>query len=95
MQLPRRRLKVLEDPDAGLESQNQGGDDETDFVYLVSGTADDDVKVWATFRKMAEKQGLSARIVKTDWLLNCAMAQRIEWDARWELDERSVGGGKK
>jgi len=95
VQLPRRRLKQFEDPEAGLESQNQGGDVETDYVYLVSGTADEEVKLWATFRKMAEKQGLEARIVKTDWLLNSAMAQRVEWDVRWELNERTVPGWKK
>ena len=83
--LPRRRLRIDEDPHAGLESQNQGGDEETGYVYLVSGTEEEDVRVWTTFRKLAEKQGLQARIVKTDWVLNLAMAQRVEWDDGWEL----------
>jgi len=95
VQLPRRRLRLDEDPDAGLESQNQGGDEETDFVYLVSGTADEDVKMWATFRKMASKQGLEARIVKTDWLLNLAMRQCVEWDDKWELKDGKGGGGSQ
>ncbi|GAM83583.1 hypothetical protein ANO11243_015710 [Dothideomycetidae sp. 11243] len=89
VQLPRRRLKLEDDPEAGLESQNQGGNEETDYVYLISGTADEEVKIWPTFRKLAEKQGLEARIVKTDWVLNCAMAQRVEWDEQWELSEES------
>ena len=87
VQLPRRRLRQAGDPGAGLESQNQGGDVETDFVYLVSGTEEDEGKMWQTFRKMAQKQDLEARIVSPDWLLNLAMAQRVEWDEKWELDE--------
>ncbi|KAF2156008.1 BRCT domain-containing protein [Myriangium duriaei CBS 260.36] len=90
--LPRRRLRIDEDPNAGLESQNQGGDQETDFVYLISGTEDEEVKIWQVFRKLAEKQDLEARIVKTDWILNCAMAQQVEWDAKWELKEDQVPG---
>lgn len=84
--LPRRRLRMNEDPDAGLESQNQGGDEETDYVYLLSGATEDEIKLWGTFKKMAEKQDLEARIVKTDWILNCAMAQRVEWDEKWDLE---------
>ena len=87
IQLPRRRLTMAEDPDAGLESQNQGGDVETDYVYLISGSSEEEIKLWAAFRKMAEKQGLKERIVKTDWVLNCAMAQRVEWNEQWELQE--------
>lgn len=90
--LPPRRLRMDEDPDAGLESQNQGGDVETDYVYLVSGTEDDDVKIWPIFRKLAEKQGVQARVVTNEWLLNLAMGQKVEWDDKWELKEELVPG---
>lgn len=90
--LPRRRLPHAEDPDAGAESQHQGGDVECDYVYLVSSTKDDEVKIWPTFRQLARKQDLQARIVKTDWLLNLAMVQRIEWEPSWELRECDVPG---
>lgn len=90
VQLPNRRLRLDEDPDAGLESQNQGGDAETDYVYLVSGADEEETKIWPTFRKMAEKQDLVSRIVKTDWLLSLAMCQKVEWHDWWE-HEGSVG----
>ncbi|KAI7364078.1 hypothetical protein KC328_g18825, partial [Hortaea werneckii] len=72
---------------AGEESQNQGGEDELDCVYLVSGTTEAEKKLWKGFRSTAEKQELVPRIVRTDWLLNAAMSQRVRWDAKWALDE--------
>ncbi|KAG8625891.1 hypothetical protein KVT40_006292 [Elsinoe batatas] len=90
--VPKRRLLYNDDPEAGAESQNQGGDIETDFVYLVSGTSDEEVKMWPLFRKLADKYSLEARIVKTDWLLNLAMEQRVMWDERFEQAEENVPG---
>lgn len=87
LQIPRRRLGLAQDPEAGAESQNQGGDEELDYVYLISGTSDEETKLWTTFRGLAKSQDLEARIVKTDWVLNCAMAQRVEWNEQWELRE--------
>ena len=86
--IPKRRLR--NDPEAGSESQHQGGDEEFDYVYLVSGDSEADVKLWKPFRDLAEKQGLAARIVKNDWLLHVAMSQRIEWRSKFELDESQV-----
>ncbi|KAI6811909.1 branched-chain amino acid transaminase, partial [Hortaea werneckii] len=71
----------------GEESQNQGDEDELDCVYLVSGTTEAEKKLWKGFRSTAEKQELVPRIVRTDWLLNAAMSQRVRWDAKWALDE--------
>lgn len=98
--LPKKRKSRTEDDEGrGPEAENQGGEEEeTDFVYLVSSTADEEVKTWATFRKTAEKQGRKPRIVKTDWLLNLCMDQRVSWDGKWELSEDTVPGwvgGKK
>jgi hypothetical protein len=86
--IPKRRLR--DDPDAGSESQHQGGDEEFDYVYLVSGDSEVDIKLWKQFRDLAKKQDLEARIVKNDWLLHLAMAQQIEWKEKFELDEREV-----
>ncbi|KAK6391056.1 hypothetical protein LTR65_004813 [Meristemomyces frigidus] len=91
--LPKRRLR--DDPDAGSESQHQGGDEEFDYVYLVSGMTDPEVKLWKQFRSTAEKQDLEARIVRTDWLLNAAMSQQVTWDEKWELDEATVLSQRK
>lgn len=84
VQLPRARLRRDEDPDAGAESQHQGGDVECDYVYLVSGSEDDESKLWGTFQALAKKQGLQARIVKTEWLLNLALKQEVEWNEGWK-----------
>ncbi|PNS19969.1 BRCT-containing protein 1 [Sphaceloma murrayae] len=89
--LPKRRLTVEEDEGAGLESQNQGGDGEVDYVYLVSGTEEEEKKMWELFRRLTEKQGLRARVVKTDWLLQLAMAQEVRWEDRWELRDNGDG----
>ncbi|KAF4556889.1 BRCT domain-containing protein [Elsinoe fawcettii] len=88
--VPKRRLLFDQDPEAGLESQNQGGDVETDYVYLVSGQTDDEVKMWPLFRRLAEKYDLEGRVVRTDWLLNLAMEQRVGWDQRFEQNEGEV-----
>lgn len=88
-----KRKPSSEDPDAGPEVKNQGDEDEeTDVAYLISGTLDEEVKLWEKFRSNAEKHGLTPRIVKTDWLINLAMSQRIEWDDKWELKEELVPG---
>lgn len=81
--IPKRRLR--DDPSAGGESQHQGGDDEYDCVYLVSGSSDAEQKLWKSFADMAAKQDLEARVVKADWLLHAAMSQQITWKDMWEL----------
>jgi hypothetical protein len=61
-----------------------------DFVYLISGSSEAEVKLWKTFRRNAENQGLRARIVRNDWLLNAAMSQQISWKEEWALEESAV-----
>ncbi|KAF2771722.1 hypothetical protein EJ03DRAFT_308502 [Teratosphaeria nubilosa] len=82
--LPKRKR---DDPDAGPEAQNQGGDEESELVYLVSGTSDPEMKLWKSFRSTVEKQHLKPRVVRNDWLLNAAMSQRVGWDEKWALNE--------
>jgi hypothetical protein len=86
--IPKRRLR--DDPSAGGESQHQGGDEEYDHVYLVSGTSEPEQKLWKSFTELAAKQDLEARIVKSDWLLHAAMSQQITWKDMWELKEGAV-----
>jgi hypothetical protein len=64
-------------------------------VYLISSTSDEEVKLWEKFEAEARKKGLEPRIVKTDWLINLAMSQRVEWDEKWELKEELVPGWTK
>ena len=89
MTLPRRRLR--DDPEAGEESQHQGADEEFDFAYLVSGVSAGEQKLWKAFRDITRKQGLEARVVKNDWLLNAAMAQEVTWRDEWELGDEATG----
>ncbi|KAI4717523.1 hypothetical protein E4T48_06320 [Aureobasidium sp. EXF-10727] len=93
--LPGPRVAPQEDPEAGDEVKNQGGDEELNRVYLISSTSDEEVRLWEKFKAEAEKKGLEPKIVKTDWLINLAMSQRVEWDDKWELKEGLVPGWTK
>jgi hypothetical protein len=65
-------------------------EEEADALYLISGTKKDQVKLWPKFRQLAEGQRWKPRIVKTDWLLDQAMAQELRWDEKYELTEEDV-----
>lgn len=99
LQFPKARIPPSQDPAMRWSTAgwNLGKDahTEVDRIYLVSGTHDDEVKLWKTFRTQAEKQGLRPRIAITEWVLNMAMNQQIEWDDKWELKEESVPGWKE
>ncbi|KAK0257903.1 hypothetical protein B0A54_14481 [Friedmanniomyces endolithicus] len=89
--LPKRRLRDAPPP-AGSQPSSSGTavDDKDarevkyDHIYLVAGDSDAEVKLFKAFRALAEKQGLVARVVKSEWLLNAAMAQEVRWDGEWE-----------
>lgn len=86
LNLPKRKIEDI----PGAESQNQGGEAEYDFVYLVSGESEAELKLWGKFRDMAHKQGLEARIVGTEWLVCSGLSQKVEWQAKWELKEEKI-----
>lgn len=75
-------------------SQNQV-EDEGDVLYLISDADKKEFGNWAKFRELAEKHDMIPRIVKTEWLLNVAMAQYVHWDQQWELSEELVNAAKK
>ena len=89
--IPKRRLR----DDADNSGEQEDADGPFDYVYLVSGIAEPEVKLWKPFRVLVEKQGLRTRVVKSDWLLNAAMCQEIQWDEKWELDEEKVLSQRK
>ena len=62
-----------------------------DFIYLVSGTTQEEAKLWPKFRQMVEAKGKSPRIVRNDWLLNLALSQQHAWKALYALSEKDVG----
>jgi len=75
------------------ESQNQK-EDEGDVLYLISDPDKKDFANWAKFRELAVKHNMIPRIVKTEWVLNVAIAQYVHWKEEWELDEEKVKAGK-
>lgn len=52
-------------------------DDNQGEVFLISGQGKDQERLWSRFRQMAEGSRKIPRIVRSDWLLECAMAQKI------------------
>ncbi|KAH7130690.1 hypothetical protein B0J11DRAFT_483490 [Dendryphion nanum] len=70
-------------------SQNQE-EDEGDVLYLISGTSAEDIKLWSKFRNLATKHDMIPRIVSTEWPIHIAMAQKIHFDPKWELDEEAM-----
>jgi hypothetical protein len=46
-------------------------------VFLISGPGKDQERVWSRFRQMAEASRKFPRIVRSEWLLESAMAQEV------------------
>lgn len=71
----------------------QGGKDDPEdsqIVYLISGTTHDETRLWPKFRQMVQSSDLTPRIVKADWMLDIALSQRIQWNDSYELIEDSA-----
>ena len=75
-------------------SQNQT-EDEGDVLYLISEAKKSEFQNWVKFRELAKKHNMVPRIVKTEWLLYIAMAQKIHWNPEWELKEEIVNSAAK
>lgn len=60
------------------------------YMYLLSGVTPDEAKLWPKFRKTAQAAGKTARIVKTDWMIDLGLSQKIQWDDNYELTEKDV-----
>lgn len=65
-------------------------EDEGDVLYLISEPQKSEFKLWEKFRELAKKHDMVPRIVRTEWLLYVAMAQKMHWDEQWELSEAAV-----
>jgi hypothetical protein len=77
-----------------LEVSQNLQEDEGDVLYLISEPKKSEFKLWESFRELAAKHDMKARIVKTEWLLYVAMAQFVHWDNDWELNEDAVNAAK-
>lgn len=60
------------------------------YMYLMSGVTPDEAKLWPKFRKTARAAGKTPRIVKTDWMVDIGLSQRIQWHDYYELTEKEV-----
>jgi hypothetical protein len=65
-------------PSRRADSQTTTTEDEGQAeVFLISGQDKDQERVWSRFRQMAEGSRKIPRIVRSEWLLESAMAQQI------------------
>ena len=55
-----------------------------EHVYLLSGDMTEEIKLWPKFRQVAVGNGMMPRIVKSDWMIDAAMSQRIHWQEFYE-----------
>lgn len=75
------------------DEEDEGNYPEKNEVYLLSGVAPEQVKLWPRFRQMVQDVGKVPRIVNVNWLLDIAMSQEIRWKDEYELNEQSVTNG--
>ena len=61
-----------------------------EYMYLISGITSDEAKLWPKFRQMAQGMGRVPRVVKTDWMLDLTLSQRLSWNDKYELTEQDV-----
>ncbi len=65
-------------PSRRAESETSTADDDAQAeVFLISGPGKDHERLWSRFRQMAESSRKVPRIVRSEWLLESAMAQEI------------------
>lgn len=55
-------------------------------MVLLSGDGAGDTVLWGTFKKMAHAQGSKAMIYRSNWLLNLAMQQKVEWGDKFKVE---------
>ena len=73
------------------EDSDDARSSQPEHVYLVSGTTQDEGKLWPRFRQMVEAKGKSPRVVRNDWLLNPALSQQHMWNDFYSLRDKDVG----
>lgn len=65
-------------PSRRADSDHSASDEASQAeVFLISGQGKDQERVWSRFRQMAEASRKVPRIVRSEWLLESAMAQQI------------------
>ncbi|KAL1964664.1 hypothetical protein VTN77DRAFT_6690 [Rasamsonia byssochlamydoides] len=75
------------------DEEDEGKHPERNEVYLLTGVAPEQVKLWPRFRQMVQDVGKVPRIVNVNWILDIAMSQEIRWKDEYEVNEQSVTNG--
>jgi hypothetical protein len=75
-------------PSGRVDSDMSMTDDDTqNEVYLLSAPDPENARLWAKFRVMAEGSRKIPRIVRTDWLLESAMHQKVLPVGKYQIFE--------
>lgn len=61
-----------------------------EYSYLVSGSTYEESRIWTRFRQIAQGKGMVPRVVRTDWIIDLALSQRINWNESYELTDKEV-----
>jgi hypothetical protein len=70
--------------------QDPAEQDLPQYLYLLSGNTPEEVKLWPKFRQMAQGNDMVPRIVKSDWMIDVAMSQRIHWQEFYEWKDNAA-----
>ena len=65
-------------------------EEESRYVYLISGFTPSEAKLWPKFSRMVHDAGRTPRIVKTDWMLDLALSQQVRWDHAYEMTDNDI-----
>ena len=88
--LYRARAGLHGEPWLSHENETNDGQSRTpEYVYLLSGTTQEESKLWPKFRRMVGEMGKAPRVVRTDWMLDLALSQEIQWREIYELTDQT------
>jgi len=68
-------------------ASERDSNEDSEIVYLISGLTPDETRLWPKFRQMVQSSGKTPKIVKTDWMLDIALSQQIQWNDSYDLRE--------
>ncbi|RPB14927.1 BRCT domain-containing protein [Morchella conica CCBAS932] len=63
-----------------VSAEGKGKEVEEERWVLLSSDEEGDRKLWGAFARMVKGAGGTPVVVKTDWLLDAAMGQRVRWE---------------
>ena len=78
---------------ARVDSVDEEEGEEPDYIYLISGAKPEEQRLWLKFRQMVTAVGKLPRIVRTDWMLDLALSQQVQWGDTYEVKAGEAGSG--